>query len=153
MKKRLYRDEHHKVIAGVCAGLADYFDIDVSIIRVLFLATLILKGGGIILYIILWIVVPKKNYIFTDPSVDYQVPPNPFGNVPPYQTGNQFTGIPQHRSNGRFIAGAILIILGGAFLLNEFDIIPDFDFSQVWPVILIVIGAALIFNGQKKQPW
>ena len=44
MEKRLYRDELNKKVAGVCAGLADYLSIDVTIIRVIFLITLIAKG-------------------------------------------------------------------------------------------------------------
>ena len=62
MEKRLYRDEHRKKIAGVCAGLADYFNMDVSIVRALFLLALILKGGGVVIYIVLWIVLPVKHY-------------------------------------------------------------------------------------------
>jgi len=154
MERRLYRDEHRKMIGGVCAGLAEYFNIDVAIIRVLFLATLILKGGGLLVYIILWICLPKKNYIFTDPTVDYKVPPSPFGNIPPQQPGDPFTGMmPKRRSNGGLIAGTILIILGSFFLLNNFDIIPDWDFRNLWPVIFVVVGLVLIFSGSKKQPW
>jgi phage shock protein C len=154
MEKRLYKDEHHKMIGGVCAGLAEYFNIDVTIIRVLFFATLILKGGGLVVYIILWVCLPKKNYIFTDPTVDYKVPPSPFGNIPPQQPGDPFTGFPPKRaSKGGTIAGAILIVIGSFFLLNEFDFIPDLDFSLIWPTILVAVGLILIFSGAKKQPW
>lgn len=154
MEKRLYRDEHRKMIGGVCAGLAEYFDIDVTIVRVLFFATLILKGGGLLVYIILWICVPKKNYIFTDPTVDYKVPPSPFGNIPPQPTADPFTGIPvKRRSNGGVIVGAILIIVGSFFLLDEFNIIPDWDFENTWPFILVIVGLILIFSRPKKQPW
>ena len=156
MEKRLHRDEHRKMIGGVCAGLADYFGIDVTIIRILFFATLILKGGGLLVYIILWVCLPKKNYIFADPTVDYKVPPSPFGNIPPQNPGDPFGGIsmpPARKSNGGAIAGAILVVIGSFFLLNEFDIIPDWDFENVWPVILVAIGLILIFSGAKKQPW
>ncbi len=59
MEKKLYRDTHNKVIGGVCSGLAEYFNVDVSIVRVLFLASLILKGGGFLVYIVLMIVLPS----------------------------------------------------------------------------------------------
>jgi phage shock protein C len=154
MEKRLYRDEQHKMIGGVCAGLADYFNIDVTIIRILFFATLILKGGGLLLYIILWICLPKKSTIFTDPTVDYTVPPNPFGNVPPQNPGGPFVPpVPRHKSNGSVIAGAILIIIGSFCLIDEFNIIPDIDFENLWPVILVLVGIVLIFSRTKKQPW
>jgi phage shock protein C len=62
--KRLYRSEDNKMIAGVCAGLAEYFDIDPVIMRILF-AALLLPGGlpGFVPYVILWIIVPKKGSI------------------------------------------------------------------------------------------
>lgn len=59
-KKRLYRDPEHRVFGGVCGGLAAYFDMDLAIIRILFVVlTLITTGAGILAYLILWIAVPK----------------------------------------------------------------------------------------------
>ena len=61
MTKRLYRSSRDSKIAGVCGGLAEYFNIDPTIIRVIFVL-LLLPGGfpGFIPYVILWIVVPKN---------------------------------------------------------------------------------------------
>jgi phage shock protein PspC (stress-responsive transcriptional regulator) len=56
--KRLMRSSTDKKIAGVCAGLADYFDLDPTIIRVIWLLLLICAGTGLLAYIILWIVLP-----------------------------------------------------------------------------------------------
>jgi len=56
--KKLYRDMDNKGIAGVCAGLAQYFDIDVTIIRIIMLVTLF-TGAGFWIYLIFWIAVPK----------------------------------------------------------------------------------------------
>ena len=58
--KRLYRDENDKVLGGVCAGLANYFGIDVTIIRVIFVVLAISFGFGLISYIILWIALPSS---------------------------------------------------------------------------------------------
>ena len=148
MEKKLYRDEHHKVIGGVCAGLADYLNIDVSIVRIIFLVSLVLKGVGFIPYIILWIVLPKKNYIFNDPTVDYKVPPDPMGYYNPTEPFPV-----KKKSNFSVIAGAALLVMGAFFLLDEFNFIPDVDFGQLWPVILIVIGITFIFSQNKKEPW
>jgi len=154
MERRLYKDQHRKMIGGVCAGLAEYFNIDVTIVRVLFLGSLILHGTGFLLYVILWICLPKKNYLFTDPNVDYKVPPSPFGNIPPQQPGDPFTGMmPPRSTKGATIAGAILIVIGAIFLLNEFDWFPDIDFELVWPAILVAVGLVLIFSSAHKHPW
>ena len=62
MEKRLYRDELNKQVAGVCSGLAQYLNMDVSVVRAIFLIGLFVKGATFIPYIVLWIVLPKKPY-------------------------------------------------------------------------------------------
>lgn len=62
-KKLLYRDPDNGMIAGVSAGLADYFEIDVTIIRLLWIFAVIFAGGGIIAYIIMALVVEPKDRV------------------------------------------------------------------------------------------
>ena len=57
-KKKLMRSSTDKKIAGVCAGLADYFDLDPTIVRVVWLLAVLCVGTGLLLYVILWIVLP-----------------------------------------------------------------------------------------------
>lgn len=57
--RRLYRDPDQKVIGGVCGGLASYFGLDVIWIRIAFVAGVFIFGTGMILYLVLWIVIPK----------------------------------------------------------------------------------------------
>jgi phage shock protein C len=59
--KKLYRSRDNRMIAGVCGGLAEYFNIDPVIMRIIFFI-LLLPGGlpGLLPYIVLWIVVPEK---------------------------------------------------------------------------------------------
>lgn len=61
MPKQLYRSTENKMIAGVCGGIAEYFDIDPVLVRII-AVILLLPGGlpGFLPYIILWIVVPEK---------------------------------------------------------------------------------------------
>jgi len=60
-RQRLVRPRASKVIAGVCAGLAQFFDVNVTLVRVLFLL-FALTGAGEVVYIALWILVPKASY-------------------------------------------------------------------------------------------
>ena len=57
--KKLYRDMENKGVAGVCAGLAQYFDIDVTIIRIIMLVALLAGTSGFWIYVVLWIAIPK----------------------------------------------------------------------------------------------
>ena len=56
---KLYRDPQNARIAGVCAGLAQYFDVDVTVIRVIMLVAIFAASAGFWAYVVLWIVVPK----------------------------------------------------------------------------------------------
>ena len=69
--KKLYRSESDKRIAGVCGGIAEYFEVDATIIRIAFLI-LLLPGGfpGLLPYLILWIVVPLKPQLKKDDVID-----------------------------------------------------------------------------------
>jgi phage shock protein PspC (stress-responsive transcriptional regulator) len=60
--KRLKRSVKDMMIAGICGGLANYFDIDSTIVRLLFAFTVLFAGTGILAYLIMWIIVPKENY-------------------------------------------------------------------------------------------
>ena len=58
--KRLVRPMHKKTIAGVCAGFADYLEVDVTLMRIIWLCAALFTGVGFIAYVICWIVMPKE---------------------------------------------------------------------------------------------
>jgi len=165
--KRLYRSQIDRMIGGVCGGLAKYFDIDPTIVRVLFVVSIFIGGGGILAYIILWVVVPEEPIIFTpgeDKSTTEQNEDSPPSGSDEQQSSsfsseinekvNQATNeinkiVNEARRNKKVFGGTILIFLGILFLLDNF--FPGFEFSDFWPLILIVIGAALIFKATKKN--
>ena len=60
MAKKFYRSRKNRVIAGICGGLAEYFDIDPIIIRLITLILVLSAGAGLMAYIIALIVVPKE---------------------------------------------------------------------------------------------
>lgn len=58
--KRLYRSREERMFAGICGGLGEYFSVDPTLIRVLFVLLGLVVGGGILAYLILWILVPLE---------------------------------------------------------------------------------------------
>ena len=60
MKKKLYRSRTDKRIAGVCGGLAEYFDMDATIIRLILVALVLMAGTGILAYIVAAFVIPEN---------------------------------------------------------------------------------------------
>jgi phage shock protein C len=151
---RLYRSSTSRVFGGVAGGIADYFDVDPIIIRMLFVVIAFAGGGGALVYLILWIAIPLRPIIppvFNMGSGDSTTPPPPPGTpgsssepsqpfnaepIPPFQSTTE-------RSNrGGLIGGLVLITLGGIFLADKF--IPHINFGDLWPIILVVVGAVLI---------
>ena len=62
-KKRLFRNIDNRILGGVCSGLGAYFNIDPTIVRVIFLLALFLAGGSILVYVVLWIVIPPARNV------------------------------------------------------------------------------------------
>jgi len=58
--KRLYRRREGRVVAGVCAGLAAYFGIDPTLVRLAFAVVTVFGGIGILVYLVAWIVIPEE---------------------------------------------------------------------------------------------
>jgi len=63
MDKKLYLSDTDKKIGGVCGGLAAYFNVDATIIRIIWFVLALGYGTGIILYLAFWLIVPRENKI------------------------------------------------------------------------------------------
>ncbi|HZL75253.1 MAG TPA: PspC domain-containing protein [Propionibacteriaceae bacterium] len=59
--RKLYRSQTQRMLAGVCGGLAEYFNIDATVMRVLFLILAVFGGSGLVLYLVMWIFVPDAS--------------------------------------------------------------------------------------------
>ena len=143
MENKLYRDEQHKTIGGVCAGLATYFNVDISLVRVLFVLAAILGGGGVIGYIVLWIVIPNKPLYSPSDAFFTESQPKPPFNVAPVQ---------KQLTTGRVAGGIILMLLGIYLLLEQSGLIPRIHFRLFFPVVLIAIGLVFMFGFWKQHP-
>jgi phage shock protein C len=58
--KRLYRSRTDQMVGGVCAGLAKFFGLDPTVMRLIFLFLFFLGGNGLLIYLILWVVIPLE---------------------------------------------------------------------------------------------
>jgi phage shock protein C len=57
--RKLYRSQTNRMLAGVCGGLAEYFNLDVTLIRIVFAVLAVFGGAGLVLYLLMWIIVPE----------------------------------------------------------------------------------------------
>jgi phage shock protein C len=60
MQKRLLRSRTERMVAGVCGGLGEYLDMDPTVVRVLWVLISLLAGVGVLLYLIMWVIVPLE---------------------------------------------------------------------------------------------
>ncbi|MBN1449328.1 MAG: PspC domain-containing protein [Bacteroidetes bacterium] len=142
MEKRLYKIPHNKMIGGVCTGLGAYFSIDPVLIRLVFVILAFQQGVGILAYIILWIVVPVH------PEAVGAVTDSP-GDAPTDTVSSANADQDSHGGRGSLIGGAVLIVIGALFLLDNF--LPGFDFSDFWPLFLIAIGTGMLWNSWPRR--
>ena len=157
MEKKLQRNEQDKMLAGVCAGLADYFDVDVTWVRIAFVVATLAGFSGFLAYVILWIAVPVKPYNYKPGyTADYRVyeeksfTSNPV--IDPDQPANMPVFKKRRNKNGKVIIGIFMIVFGSFFLLDEFDFIPYwFDFGKLWPLVFIIPGLLMIAKAGKKE--
>ena len=142
--KKLYRNEDGAMIAGVCGGLADYFDIDATLVRVIFVILLIGGGSGFLIYLVLWLITPMKN----GEEIDFKEEASELLEKTAKKTKNMAKEIKkeiksQKRSGGFF--GLILMVLGMLILLEKmFPVFIRWDY--VWPIMLTSFGAYLVFR-------
>lgn len=149
MNKRLYRSRKDKMIAGVCGGLAEYFKIDPVILRVLIVVLTIGPGVGLLMYIILWIVVPEEPIFIKD---NVQVPVNETeteNSSNEFKSDRVFIEPVKKKSRNKEMILAVIFITVGIFWLTE-NIFPFFTYEIWLPLILITIGLLILFSSQDK---
>ncbi|AFK87155.1 MULTISPECIES: PspC domain-containing protein [Thermoanaerobacterium] len=135
MDKRLYRSRNQVILGGVCGGIAEYFDIDVTIVRLIWALIALVGGSGVLLYIIAWIVVPENPYQLKND--DYN------GENVNVDKEHERPKISSNRKSSE-VFGWILIALGLFLLVRIF--MPWFDLRIFWPVLLIAFGLLFIFK-------
>lgn len=143
-EKTLYRVPERGIIAGVAAGLAEYFDLDVTLVRlIIVLLAFITNGGVILIYVILAIIIPAKTSSKANSKNTKQ---SLHDNVQKLSGELQESGRVHKLRNW---AGIGLIALGVWLLLNT--IIPGWlrlRWDYIWPLVLISIGVLVVFSAR-----
>ncbi|AEM78380.1 PspC domain-containing protein [Thermoanaerobacter wiegelii] len=135
MGRKLYRSREQKMLGGVCGGIAEYFDVDVTLVRLICLLA-IFSGFGLIPYIIAWIIIPENPYQLKGKIIDEEP-----------KTGEQQDNAVETEdktNKANEVLGWVLVILGVLLLLNR--LLPWLSFKIIWPVLLIIIGLGILFK-------
>lgn len=127
----IHRSEDNKILGGVCGGIGEYFNIDPNIIRLIFVLLTVFGGSGIIIYLILWVILPSKS-----------------------QTGisdikekiHDFAHDMRNNGKNRNLVAYAAILLGIIFLLNNFGFSTFINIDRLWPLLLIFLGVSIIMR-------
>ena len=171
-RRSLYRCRHDRKLAGVSSGLAEFFDLDVSLIRILWILSIFVGGIGILLYIVMAIIVPIEPEFISQPgAMPAGAPSGEEGDPgvagdPTGATGaagaaagihsGWHTATVQHQhvrqtgggsGIGMTFFGALLVIFGALALIDGY--LPDWADSGrfLWPAFILGVGALLVAAG------
>jgi phage shock protein C len=121
---RLHRSATDRVVAGVCGGLAEYLEVEPSLVRLAFIVGTLWGGIGLLIYVALAIVLPVGSQV--EPVTNYR----------------------QERS--RSLAAGALILLGAVLLAGNLGWAPWLTWNLFWPAVLVFVGAALLLRSSGR---
>ncbi|NLG80721.1 MAG: PspC domain-containing protein [Firmicutes bacterium] len=167
MAKRLYRSKRECIIGGVAGGIAEYFDIDPTIVRILWVLLALADGIGVLAYIIAWIIIPANPYaesserfektegirqevIDRAKEVEARLKGEaPAAGPPPSEGTPAWNGRVRRDDSGAKIIGIALVCVGALFLARNFW--PWLNLGALWPVALVIAGIVLLVSGLGGQ--
>ena len=171
MADHLYRSRDDRMLAGVAGGLADLWNADPSLVRIVWALLVIVTGGiALIVYIVMAIVVPEEGSerwvpgpppaaaASTEAHADAPPAPAAAPAAGYWQPGGRASRRAARRAARRerrdstapAVFGVFLVLLGGFFLLRQW--LPELNFDWLWPLMLIGLGVLLLVLALGRQP-
>ena len=149
MANRLYRSKSDRILGGVCAGLGSFLRIDPVFIRIFFIVWTVLGEFAVLIYFLLWVIVPSDSS--TDADESFQI--NDLG-ARFHQMGQEIAEVTRQPNSELIIfAGAGLIAWGVYYLVRR--LVPFLDvwaYSQyLWPALLIIAGLFVIIRTTRRR--
>lgn len=145
---RLSRSRSDVMIGGVCAGLGKYFKIDATLVRLIFVLLTMAGGGGVFIYFILWIVIPREDMPNTQNTFDGQE----FGRRANQMGQEMQQMVSQPNMRAVQFIGIALVVLGMVYLIQALNLpfLVWFNDRLMWPILIIVAGGVLLWRAFKK---
>ncbi len=160
MSKKLYRSKDDRVIAGVCSGLAKYFDIDPVIIRVIAVLSIFANGVGILAYIILWLFVRVEESAATEPGdairenvEEMKETASHLGQeiratVAPTEPESEDAVALRNRR--RSWVGVAVIVIGAIIIMWNFGWLAWFHWGIFFGVAVVIVGVLVILSARRQ---
>jgi len=145
--RKIFRSIDDYMVAGVCGGLADYFKIDSSLIRIIFVLLALSGGSGILIYLILWLVLPKE--IGIEKEIDREEKVKEFAQDVKNKAKSMAKELKVESKIKKMkktnILGIVLVLVGIVAIWNQISPIT-IEWNFFWPGLLILIGILVMFK-------
>lgn len=144
--QRLYRSEINRILGGVCGGLGEYFKIDPTIIRIIFVVMVVFGGSGLLIYLLLWLIIPsfssKTNLTHEDLKANAREMRD---------KAQKFADQIRKRENTANKSsvswwGFLILILGLILLLNNYGVYDFSEIKKLWPLLLVLFGVSVLLK-------
>lgn len=139
-QKKLYRWPEDRIIAGVCSGIARYFDTDPVLVRAIFVLLALINGIGVILYLILLMIMPATY------RSRATWPAKPLSEEVVREKRAMTLKARKQLQNKRNIIGLVIILIGFLLLLSQKITINFLRWDLMWPSLIIIIGFYILFK-------
>lgn len=152
MSENLYRSQTDRIIGGVCGGLAAYLRFDATIIRLLFVLFALGSGVGVIVYLILWAVIPAEGQGGIGDSETIRANANEMGQRMRSFGDDLGRTLRDPSPQTALIVGAVLVFLGVVFLIDALNVrwLRWLNFDTLWPLALVALGALFLWRRVQK---
>jgi phage shock protein PspC (stress-responsive transcriptional regulator) len=147
-----YRSQTDRMLGGVCGGLAKYLHVDLTIVRLFFVILTLLGGFGPLVYLIMWIVVPLENHVYTDTH------PERFDGEDIKERAGMvrddfINAVKQPNQNTARFIGIALVLAGGFFILQQmnFPWLRWLNGGVLWAGLILLAGIALLIRASRKE--
>ncbi len=153
--RKLYRSSSDRIISGVCGGLAEHFEIDPTLVRVIFIVLALMSGVGVIIYLALALLVPSEGKEEKSPKETIKEGAGEIGQRAKEVATEVGAGVKKVASKakapGTFLLGLVLVLIGIWFLLQNLGFQWPYwmDFHVIWPVLLILLGLFIFVKRAK----
>lgn len=150
VQKRLFRSRQNSMIAGVCGGLADYFAIDPTLVRIGMVALIFFDGLGIVAYIVMALIVPEEWMKAASPAEIVEENIRDLAHTA--QTiGERAEAVTANQQQFARVLGGAIVLLGVFLLLRNLNLMQWVDRRWMWPGVIIIGGLAMVLNGMRRR--
>ncbi|MCX6095274.1 MAG: PspC domain-containing protein [Candidatus Bipolaricaulota bacterium] len=153
MKGKLYRSRTDSMLAGVCGGLGNYFGIDSSIVRIVFvLLALVPPCLGLLVYLAMWLIVPREG-VQTTPPETVRTGAEEIAEKARAVGEDVRTAVRHSNVSAGFVVGGVLIALGVILLLSNLGFVWSrwLGLRILWPILLVIAGLALLLRRPRRD--